>query len=151
MIIPVPFPSIPDCLNHFTLPWLTYTIKATSYRIRNKERRGAWSYHNHFLAEYGLAGLEILLPKLADTKDYLPIKFTLLEEQERVINTGPPEWWGDPTIHDSHKLFLMFNNFNPWHNKLDTNFLVKPKRDFDKIITNLQPILRGEKVYDNSL
>lgn len=135
-------------------PWITVVARAARYNIdhtRNAKRHHVYHdmpfyLHHHFLASYGLAALAYLEPRMSVAPfllDYLPIKHTLLKHQERLIDTGPPEWWRQEPIHKSHRDFLKYNP-SPGK-KHDYGFIVKPERDIDQLLTNLQPILRAGK------
>jgi hypothetical protein len=67
-----------------------------------------WQFHTYFLCEYAFAGLT----ELQDRGKHYPNIFDKFHEiQMNVKDTGPPIWWGDMRVHESHQANLLRKDF----------------------------------------
>jgi hypothetical protein len=143
-MILVPFPDLQKSLDYFPHPTLmfqfTYWLPGVLRGDWYSEKTRMWKYHHHFVCEYGLMGLEIVITKAFKPWDYAHIKRELQQRMSKLAPTGKPEWWGDETIHGSHKECI--DESPPSPGKMRHDLLVYPEVDLNVRLSKLQPIIR---------
>lgn len=105
-----------------------------------------WKHHTYFLCEYAFAGLT----ELQDRGRHYPDTFDKFHDiQLKCLDTGPPLWWGDQRVHNSHKANLLRKDFTHY-SQFGWQYQVQPSDayyypEFDevKVLKAIQPRIKA--------
>lgn len=109
-----------------------------------------WKYHTYFLCQYAFAGLM----ELQDRGKFYANTFDKFHDiQMKVPNTGPPIWWGDVRVHNSHRKNLLRKDYAHYSqfgwNLPPCHYYYYPEIDLDKELQRVQPYIKGTLSYES--
>lgn len=145
----VPYPDLKksvECLDPSRLGNQIYRECLTLARSKwpNHPVSLMWKDHIFFLCAYAFAGLN----ELSFRGHFYPNIFDKFHEiQMKHKDTGPPPWWNDRRVHNSHKANLLrkdyahYSQFN-WQVK-PSEYYFYPQINRSENILRLQPVIRG--------
>lgn len=112
MQIYVPYPDLKQCVTCLDTDLLHYQVTRDMLNIArkrwpNNELAVAWKNSTFFLCEYAYLAID----ELAHRGKFLANAFDKYHEiQIKLIDKGPPSWWGDQTVHAAHRAELLRMN-----------------------------------------
>lgn len=112
MQVLVPYPDIKQsvqCMDDKTLLiQMNSALRLVEQHYPKSQVSVFWWNHSYFACDFGL---RVILELQDRNKGFSEAFDRIHEVQLRCQDTGPPIWWGDMKIHNSHKSLLLYSNF----------------------------------------